>query len=65
VRGRDFHGACSKFHRNAFVDNEGNRAILQRENHVLAAQMRVTRIVWMNRNGGVAEHRFRGASSRR
>ena len=59
MRRRDLHRARALFGIGIFVGDDRNLPPDQRQDDVLADQMRVALVVRMHRDGGVAEHRLR------
>ena len=59
VRRGDLHRARALFGIGIFVGDDRNPAPDQRQDHVLADQMRVALVVRMHGDRGVAEHRLR------
>ena len=58
VRWRNLHRARTLFGIGIFIRNDRNPASDQGQDHVLADQMRVARIIRMHGDGGIAEHRL-------
>ena len=59
VTRRDLHRAGAFLRIGVLVGDDRNRAMRERQHHILADQILVARIVGMDRDGRVAEHRLR------
>ena len=59
VRGRDFDRSSAELRLREFVGDDRNLTIHQRQQNFLAVQMRVTLVLSVDRDRGIAEHRFR------
>ncbi len=65
VRRRHLHRAGAELRLRQFVGDDGNLAVHQRQQNLLAVQMRVALVFCIYGNGGIAQHGLRAAWSRR
>ena len=58
VCGRDFHHAGAELGIGEIVEDDGNRAVHQRELDALAVQIEIAGIGFVDGDGSIAQHRF-------
>ena len=59
VRRGDFHATGAEGRVHILIGDDGNRAFRQRQPHLLADEVLITRILRMHRHCDVAQHRLR------
>ncbi len=59
VRRRDLDGAGAEIAADPRVENDGNLAVHERQAQLFAVEMQIPLVLWMDGDGGIAEHGFR------
>ena len=59
----DFYAASTKFDINIIIGNDRHNATSNRQGNGFANQMRVTLVLWIDGNGGIAQQGFRARGS--